>query len=118
MLRDKLKNMVEKFLFLVIDGARNRATPDEMSEINQFNEKLRHDGNWITAAGIAGFNDAIIIDNRANNFSIENKSLIDGPENYTGFWIIEADSQSHALELAKAASRACNRRIEIRPYLR
>ena len=107
-----------RFLLFVLDIPNNQATPEEMSQINQFNEKLQHDGNWITAAGIAGFNDAIIIDNRADNFSKENKSLIDGPENYTGFWIIEADSQSHALELAKAASRACNRRIEIRPYLR
>lgn len=107
-----------RFVLLVVDIPNNQATSDEMSQINQFNERLQRDGNWITAAGIVGSDQAVLIDSRGNSNSIENKSLVSGPENYTGFWIIEAGSEQDALELAKAASRACNRRVELRAYLR
>lgn len=107
-----------RFVLFVVDIPNNHATSDEMTQINQFNEKLQKEGNWVTAAGIVGPDQAVLIDSRGNSISIENKSLVSGPENYTGFWIIEAGSEEDALELAKAASRACNRRVELRAYLR
>lgn len=106
-----------RFILFVIDISSNRATLTEMAQIDEFNEKLQKDGNWITAAGIVGADQAVLIDNRASNNSMEHKSLVAGPENYSGFWIIETDSEKDALQLAKAASRACNRRVELRPFL-
>ncbi|HUL78013.1 MAG TPA: YciI family protein, partial [Vicinamibacteria bacterium] len=46
----------------------------------------------------------------------------DGPfvetkEWLSGFWIIEARDLDEALELAAAGSKACNRRVEVRPFL-
>lgn len=107
-----------RFVLFVVDIPNNHATSEEMLEINQFNEKLQKDGNWVTAAGIVGSDQALLIGSRGKSNSIEKKSLVSGPENYTGFWIIEAGSEQDALELAKAASRACNRRVELRAYLR
>ncbi|NBY62522.1 MAG: hypothetical protein EBQ54_09635, partial [Actinobacteria bacterium] len=46
----------------------------------------------------------------------------DGPINQTheymsGFWIIDAATDTLAHELAAEASKACNRRIEVRRFL-
>ena len=38
-------------------------------------------------------------------------------EHPAGFWIIEAAKLDEALELAAARSKACNRRVEVRPFL-
>jgi hypothetical protein len=35
-----------------------------------------------------------------------------------GFWIIEAENDTVAQALAAEASKACNRPIEVRPFLR
>ncbi len=48
--------------------------------------------------------------------------LTDGPfvetkEHLAGFWIIEAPDLDVALELATDGSKACNRKIEVRPFL-
>ncbi|NBQ01552.1 MAG: hypothetical protein EBU45_05955, partial [Actinobacteria bacterium] len=34
-----------------------------------------------------------------------------------GFWIIDVPNQEIALELAARGSKACNRRVELRPLL-
>ena len=46
----------------------------------------------------------------------------DGPfvetkEWISGFWIIAADDLDVALKLAAGGSKACNRRVEVRPFL-
>jgi hypothetical protein len=46
---------------------------------------------------------------------------IDGPfleskEYLAGFWIIEAPDLDVALKLAAEGSKACNRKIEVRPF--
>jgi hypothetical protein len=44
-------------------------------------------------------------------------SLFNGPEHYSGFWLIEADSEAEANQLAMEGSFACNRKVELRPYI-
>jgi hypothetical protein len=34
-----------------------------------------------------------------------------------GFWLIKADSAEQAQELATLGSKACNRKVEVRPIL-
>ena len=41
-----------KFLISVIDDLSNSGTPDEMVEINKFNDELRANGQWIFAWGL------------------------------------------------------------------
>ena len=110
--------MAMRYIIFVIDTPGNLATPSEMSAIDGFNEKLQSTGSWNTAAGIHGSSETYVIDSRATSELVRSGSLVEGSENYTGFWIIECDSDAHALEIAKEASRACNRRVELRPYLR
>lgn len=107
-----------RYIIFVIDGPNNPANPDEMKHIDAFNEKLQSNGNWITAAGIRPGADATVIDNRANKGEVKSGSLCDDPEFYSGFWLIEADSDESAHQLALEGSLACNRKVELRPYIR
>jgi hypothetical protein len=107
-----------RFIIFVIDGPGNPANSDEMSQIDAFNEKLQSNGHWITAAGIQPGAQATVIDNRDNKGEVKPGSLFDAPEFYSGFWIIEAESAEEGLQLAKEGSRACNRKVELRPYIR
>ena len=106
-----------KFIIFVIDDKTNSAPADEMAKIDAFNEKLQADSHWITAAGINGKDKSFLIDNRANKKEIQSGSLVNSPENYSGFWLIQADSLELARELAMEGSKACNRKVELRPYL-
>lgn len=107
-----------RFIIFVIDGPGNPASSDEMAQIDVFNEKLQNNGHWITAAGILPGAQATVIDNRGDKGEVTPGSLFDAPEFYSGFWIIEAESAEQGLQLAKEGSRACNRKVELRPYIR
>jgi hypothetical protein len=109
--------MKAKFIIFVIDGPNNPAGPNEIKQIDLFNEKLRANCNWITAAGISGPGKAFVIDNRDGKNQVKDGSLFESPEYYSGFWLIEADNAAQAKELALEGSQACNRRVELRPYL-
>ena len=106
-----------RFIIFVIDGPGNLAQPDEMANIDAFNEKLQANGNWITAAGISGAGKSLLIDNRSSKNEVASGSLVKSEENYSGFWLIQAESDEAAKILALEGSRACNRRVELRPYL-
>ena len=106
-----------RFVIFVIDGPNNPANADEMKQIDAFNEKLQSNGHWITAAGIREAGAATVIDNRANTGEVKSGSLFDAPEYYSGFWLIEAATEQEAHELALEGSLACNRKVELRPYI-
>lgn len=107
-----------RYIIFVIDGLGNPASDSEMADIDTFNEKLQTNGHWVLAAGIQQASDATLIDNRNNKGKVESASLFTGPDSYSGFWIIDADSDEQAKELATEGSLCCNRRVELRAYLR
>lgn len=88
-----------------------------MVEINAFNDGLRANGQWIFAGGLSAPENASVIDNRAGAGIETGKPLFDAKENFSGFWLIEAASPEVAKELALAGSKACNRKVELRPLL-
>ena len=105
-----------KFIIFVIDRANNPATANEMAEIDKFNSDLRQNGNWVMAAGIQDPSKSKLIDNRENNSFLKVGSIFKEIEFYSGFWIIEAADQEAAETMALAGSRACNRKVELRPF--
>ncbi len=107
-----------RYIIFVIDQQTNTANSDERAAIDAFNESLESNGHWVTAAGISGPANATVIDNRDDVGLTQPGSLFDADSFYSGFWIIEAESDATALTLAAAGSRACNRRVEVRPFLR
>ncbi len=104
-------------MIFVIDDKSSSGTADEMAAIDLFNDKLQKNGNWITAGGLAAPDTATVIDNR-NGADIETgKPLFEAQENFSGFWLISAHDLESARQLAFEGSKACNRRVELRPLL-
>jgi hypothetical protein len=106
-----------KFIIFVIDELTNSGTPAEMVEINAFNDSLRANGQWIFAGGLSAPSNASVIDNRGDAGIDTGKPLFDAKENFSGFWLIEAANLEIAKDLAFAGSKACNRKVELRPLL-
>jgi hypothetical protein len=106
-----------RFVIFVIDDTSNSATGDEMQAIDAFNDRLVAGGHLILAAGIAEPSRATLIDNRAGAGNESPRSLFSGPEHYSGFWIIDAESEVEAKAIARDGSAACNRKVELRPFL-
>lgn len=104
-----------KFLISVIDDRSESGTPEEMAEIDRFNEKLRANSHWIFAWGLQSPDTATVIDNRNGAHLSTSGPLFPLKENFSGLWLIEAESAEIAKSLAFEASKACNRKIELRP---
>ena len=104
-----------KFLISVIDDLTNSGTPEEMNAINAFNNFLRENGHWIFAWGLQSPDTATVIDNRGGAKIETGKPLFASKEHYSGLWLIEATDADVAKKLAFEASKACNRKVELRP---
>ena len=106
-----------KFIINVIDDQSNSGRPAEMAEINKFNDQLRVNGQFIFAGGLAAPESADVIDNRNDANLSTGKPLFANKENFSGLWLIQAESIDVARKLAFAGSKACNRKVELRPLL-
>ena len=106
-----------RFLISVIDTDSGLAASSEMAVIDKFNEKLQTNGFWVIAVGIASTSEAATIDNRSGAGVLESRSTLYGDEYMSGFWIIDVPGSDLALELAQEGSKACNRKVELRPLL-
>ena len=104
-----------RFLISVIDDLSNSGTPAEMAEIDKFNDSLRANSQFIFAWGLHAPETATVIDNRNSANTETGKPHFDAEEHYSGLWLIEADSPETAKKLAFEASKACNRKVELRP---
>ncbi len=93
------------------------ATPDEMAAIDAFNDdRLEAEGHWVFAGGLAAPSSATVIDNRGAEAVFTDGPFVESKEYLAGFWIIEAADLDVALELAAEGSKACNRKVEVRPF--
>jgi hypothetical protein len=106
-----------QYLVSVIDDSAGLATPDEEAAIDVFNERLKAEGHWVFAGGLAAPSSATGIDNRGDAALFTDGPFLESKEYLIGFWIIEAADLDVALKLAADGSKACNRKIEVRPIL-
>jgi hypothetical protein len=104
-----------RFLISVIDDLSNSGTPAEMVEIDKFNDSLRANNQFIFAWGLQAPETATVIDNRNGANTETGKPLFDAKENFSGLWLIDAADAETAKKLAYDASKACNRKVELRP---
>jgi hypothetical protein len=104
-----------QYLVSVIDDTPGSATPDEMAAIDVFNDRMVAEGNWVFAAGLASPASATVIDNRYGEAVITDGPFLESKEYVAGFWIIQAPGLDVALKLAAEGSKACNRKVEVRP---
>ena len=93
------------------------ATSDEMAAIDAFNDRLQAKGQWVFAGGLGSPNAATVVDGRQGEPLFTDGPFVESKEYLVGFWIIEAPDLDVALKLAAEGSKACNRKIEVRPFL-
>jgi hypothetical protein len=106
-----------RFIIFVIDDGLASAGTDEMNAIGKLNDELKAAGQYVMAEGIHSGANATVIDNRVGAGIVSAGSLYSEPERYTGFWIIDAGDEDQAHEIARRASLACDRKVELRGYL-
>jgi hypothetical protein len=106
-----------QYLVSVINDTADLATPDEMAAIDVFNDRLQAEGHWVFAAGLAAPSSATVIDNRGEEAMLTDGPFLESKEYLVGFWVMEAPDLDVALKLAAEGSKACNRKLEVRPIL-
>jgi hypothetical protein len=106
-----------QYLVSVITDDTTLADPDEQAAIDVFNDRLQAEGHWVFAGGLGGPDTATVIDNRGSEAVVTDGPFVETKEYVIGFWIIEAPDLDVALKLATEGSRACNRKVEVRPFL-
>ena len=117
-----------QYLVSVIDDSADLATPEEEAagssasvtparSLDVFNDRLEADGHWVFAGGLAAPDAATVIDNRGEEAILTDGPFVESKEYLGGLWIIEAADLDEALRLAASGSKACNRKVELRPFL-
>jgi hypothetical protein len=106
-----------QYLVSVIDDTAGLATSDEQAAIDVFNDRLQAEGHWVFAGGLGSPSSATVVDNRGEEAMFTDGPFLESKEYLVGFWIIEAADLDVALKLAAEGSKACNRKIEVRPFL-
>ena len=101
----------------VITDSTDLATPEEDAAIDVFNDRLQAEGHWVFAGGLGGPDTATVIDSRGAEALFTDGPFVESKEFLVGFWIIEAPDLDVALKLAAEGSKACNRKVEVRPFL-
>ncbi|HEY3867552.1 MAG TPA: YciI family protein [Actinocrinis sp.] len=106
-----------QYLVSVITDSADLASGEEDAAIDVFNERLRTEGHWVFAGGLGVPSTATVVDNRGREAMFTDGPFLESKEFLIGFWIIEAADLDVALKLAAEGSRACNRKVEVRPFL-
>jgi hypothetical protein len=106
-----------QYLLSVIHDQPGLATEDEMAAIDVFNDRLQAEGYWVFAGGLGAPIAATVVDNRGGEPLVTDGPFVESKEYLAGFWIIEAPDLDVALKLATEGSKACNRKVEVRPFL-
>jgi hypothetical protein len=106
-----------QYLVSVLNDADTLATSEEMAAIDVFNDRLQAEGHWVFAGGLGAPSSATVIDNRGGETMITDGPFLESKEHIVGFWVMEAADLDVALKLAAEGSKACNRKVEVRPFL-
>ena len=106
-----------QYMVSVIDDGTGLATPAEDAAIDAFNDRLRAEGHWVFAGGLGSPDPATVIDNRGDETVLTDGPFVESKEYLAGFWIIEAADLDVVLKLAAEGSKACKRKVEVRPFL-
>jgi hypothetical protein len=106
-----------QYLVSVVHDSAELATPDEMAAIDVFNDRVIAEGHWVFAGGLGAPSTATVIDNRGEEALFTDGPFVESKEYLVGFWVFEAPDLDVALKLAAEGSKACNRKVEVRPFL-
>ena len=106
-----------QYLVSVIDDSAGWPPRPRWTPSTSFNERLQAEGHWVFAGGLGAPSTATVIDNRGGEAVFTDGPFLESKEHLAGFWIMEAADLDVALKLAAEGSKACNRKVEVRPLL-
>lgn len=106
-----------QYLLSVITDGPSPDVPEEQAAIDVFNDRLVAEGHWVFAGGLGMPDSATVVDRRSGELLVTDGPYLESKEFLAGFWIIEAADLDFALRLAADGSTACNRKVEVRPFL-
>lgn len=105
------------YLISVLDNRTASGTEAEFAAVEAFNAKVKTEGYWVYAGGLDAPSKAIVIDNRGAQPEVTVGPYVETREHVAGFWIFDVPYRDTAVQLAIEGSKACNRRVELRPML-
>ena len=105
-----------QYLVSVIDDTAGLATPEEQAAIDVFNDRLKAEGYWVFAGGLATPGSATVIDNRGEEAMFTDGPFVESKEHLGGFYIVEADDLDGALAWATKTTSIIGAPIEVRPF--
>jgi len=108
---------MQYLISVLTDSDSSLGTDDEQAAIDVFNDQLQAENYWVFAGGLGTPSNATVIDNRGEAAVITDGPFVESKEFMVGFWIVDAPDLDVAMRLALAGSKACNRRVEVRPFL-
>jgi hypothetical protein len=81
-----------------------------------FNDRLRTDGYWVFAGGLAPASTATVVHGQGETPLVTDGPYLETKEVIGGFWVIDAPDLDVALRLAAEGSKACRGKVEVRPF--
>ena len=112
--------MTQYLMSVIHDWDNPDLTDEEMQEsfqrVGEYNDALRESGHWVFAGGLQHPASSTVVDGRKGASIVTDGPYVEAKEQLGGFWVIEAADLDEALELARRASDACVRPVEVRPF--
>jgi hypothetical protein len=105
-----------QYLVSVIDDKVDPGSTDRQPAISEFNDRLIAENYWVFAGGLADTDAATVVDNRGEQAVLTDGPFVESKEYLAGFWVWDVPDLDVALKLAAEASKACDRKIEVRPF--
>lgn len=92
------------------------AMKQAFADTEAFNQRLRKEGHWVFADGLAPATTATVVDGQGAEPVVTDGPYLESKEYLGGIWIIEAPDLDVALRLAAEGSKACRGKVEVRPF--
>lgn len=90
--------------------------PELFAAVDKFNQQLQADGVWVFGGGLEAADTATVVDSSGDAPVFSDGPYLETKEHIGGFWIIEAPDLDAALKYAAAGSKACQGKVEVRPF--
>ncbi len=87
-----------------------------MANTGAFNERLQAQGQFVYANGLASATTGTVVDGQGDSPVVTDGPYLESKEYLGGFWVIEAGDLDQALALAAEGSKACQGKVEVRPF--
>lgn len=85
-------------------------------DVDRFNKSLQERGHWIFAGGLEPAHTATVVDGTKDEVVTTDGPYLESKELIGGFWVVEAKDLDEALALAAEGSKACQGKVEVRPF--